>query len=104
LGEPLFFTEATEPSNIIWENRHVSYRKQFWRKIGAGCGISLVLLIALVFFSTLKIVSVQKSLKYPESTDCTDIEMLFYYEGTTTINMVEFEEYARIDYNSTLDA
>jgi len=30
--------------------------------------------------------------------------MLFYEPGTTTIDIAQFEEYARIDYNSTKDA
>jgi hypothetical protein len=54
LGEPLYFREAPEPTNILWENRHMSFWKQAQRKILVIVIITILLTGALIIFYLLK--------------------------------------------------
>jgi hypothetical protein len=59
LGEDLYFIEATEPTNIIWENRHFTSKDRFTRGIHAVLLISLLVLISFVLIYTVKLVSIK---------------------------------------------
>lgn len=65
-------------------------------------------MVALAFFSYLKIQSVKKANKYPESTDCTEINMLFETSDSTSenpsYNVPEYVAYAKIDKASTMNS
>lgn len=77
LDQPLFFKEAPEPTNIVWENRNVSYKTQFFRKIMVLLIIVLILVMAFVIFYTLKSFTAINNMKYPLSNDCESISNLF---------------------------
>ena len=64
---------APEPSNIIWENRHITPNVQLRNKIIVSFGILclLGLAFALFTFAKIKVASIQE--KYPPTFDCSDI-------------------------------
>jgi len=70
LGTPLKFKPAPEPSNILWENRHVTRKQQMWRALGVWVIIFFILAIAFVIFVVLKQISVKNQARYPGTTDC----------------------------------
>jgi len=44
LGQELRFKQATEPTNIIWENRHYTWKDYLWRQFLAYLIIFVLLL------------------------------------------------------------
>jgi hypothetical protein len=54
MNAPLYFREAPEPTNIIWENRHIGGIRQLIRKVLVAILVFLVLVMALVIFYLLK--------------------------------------------------
>jgi hypothetical protein len=57
MGDELFFTESTEPTNIIWENRHWGPKDYLKRSIIAFLIIVLLLSISFVIIYMSKVVS-----------------------------------------------
>lgn len=53
LGKELRLEQAKEPTDILWENRHVLHKTLVIRSIGAGICIFLVLIGALILFKAL---------------------------------------------------
>ena len=64
LGGELFVKEATEPTNIIWENRHFTSAQRFRRAIHASLLIALLLLISFAIIKKNKKKTNNKMLKY----------------------------------------
>jgi hypothetical protein len=54
LGEPLKFEDASEPTDIIWENRHFTNWDRFKRTLLVGAYVTVLLAISFVviFFSS----------------------------------------------------
>ena len=77
LNAPLYFTEAPEPTNIIWEHRDKTPKEQLKRKIIAFIAIILVLIVAFIIFYVLKRTTIKNSIRYPSSTNCDAIYSLF---------------------------
>ena len=90
-------TPAPEPSNIIWENRHITAKTQFRNKIFTGIGVFCLLALAFAIFTFAKIAVVNTQKKYPPTFDCTDIDAMF---GT---NVDTYKEYAEIDKQYTIE-
>lgn len=69
LGYEIELQEASEPSDIIWENRHISQWIRFRRRVTAWVIIVIMLSIsaATIFYMSTK--SNQLKLRYPY-TDC----------------------------------
>lgn len=65
LGEPLYFTEATEPMNILWENRHFTKADRVKRGFVATLFIFLLILISFSIIFTGKTISVKIQKTYP---------------------------------------
>ena len=58
LGKDLFLTPATEPTNIIWENRHLSHKERFKRLIIVICitaGLALACFVGIFFIKSVPI-------------------------------------------------
>ena len=96
MNEPLSFEEAPEPTNIIWENRHISYWNQFIRQIIVIIIIGVILLLAVVIFFFLKKIAIANQEKYPPSRDCVSISALFKDKPS------DYKKYADIDMDDTL--
>ena len=82
--------EAPEPSNILWENLHVTPRQQTCRKLLVSAVILVLLFGMFVLFTFLQLIAVKNANRYPASTDCTTVSAMFTDNAT-------FEQYARID-------
>jgi hypothetical protein len=65
LGDGLFFIDATEPTNIIWENRHFTPKERFTRAIKATAIIVLLILVSFAIIVACKSVSIAFNSKYP---------------------------------------
>ncbi len=73
LGEDAYFTEATEPLNILWENRHFTPKDRLIR------GTNACLLILLMIVVSFIIISICKS-------TALDISNTYEYDTCDTIN------------------
>lgn len=93
MGTPICFVEAPEPTNIIWENRQVSYTTQVFKSIIVIIVIFILLAVTLVAFYFLKQQTIANLKKYPPSTDCSAIEEQF----PSGISSDTFKENAKID-------
>ena len=82
---------APEPSNIIWENRHITDREQNRNKCFVTLGILFLLLIAFVIFAVAKIFVTRIQAKYPPTFDCSDVDSQF------AANITQYKEYANYD-------
>jgi len=50
LGHKLMLARATEPANILWENRHTTKKEIIMRTIIVGIAIIIVLALSLGLF------------------------------------------------------
>lgn len=76
-GEPLFFEDAPEPTNIIWEHRQITYKEQIFRTSIVYSIIVFLLFLAFMAFYTLKQQTIANYNKYPPSTNCSDLYSIF---------------------------
>lgn len=65
LEEKLKVRRATEPGNILWENRHTTGKEIFLRSIGVGIVILIVLALSLTLFTILMATTTTNQQKYP---------------------------------------
>lgn len=88
LNTDLYFIEATEPTNIIWENRHFTAQSRFKRTIHA---VLLILVLVFISFGLIyycKVTALTIAYKYP-TVDCTAVSTSY---GS------ELEKYAFLEY------
>ena len=71
LGRPAKFTASTEPTNIIWENRHIKGVNLYIRGIVAIVLITFMLSIAFSFILVAKSTAIQNSRNFA-NIDCTE--------------------------------
>lgn len=71
-GQLVHFKMASEPTDIIWENRCISDRERFWRMIGAYTVIFFLLSISFVATFLIARSSSQVAMVFP-SRDCEGI-------------------------------
>jgi hypothetical protein len=88
-GAPLYFDDAPEPTNIIWEHRENSYSTQMHRTIIVTGIIVFLLLLAFFAFYYLKKITVENYRKYPPTTNCGDIYNIFKIKGYTTDTTID---------------
>lgn len=107
MGTPLAFTEAPEPTNIIWEHRHIGGMRQFIRKVLVAIMVFIVLLLALVMFYGLKLTIIKNQKKYPSSTNCIQLDNLFTNEKEYEVDLVwqnpKYLASAKYDKKPTID-
>lgn len=80
-GAPLYFDDAPEPTNIIWEHRQITYKEQMFRTTVVSAIIVFLLLLAFLAFFYLKQTTVANYRKYPPTTNCQDIYNIFKVKG-----------------------
>lgn len=102
-GHPLYFEEAPEPTNIIWEHRETTYKTQMIRTSVVCVIIVILLILAFLAFYELKKITVANYKKYPPTANCADIDTLFQLEGanqvTDGIAIAKNDNYKRIANN-----
>ncbi len=76
MNENLVFTEATEPTNIIWENRHFTDKDRFIRTIHAWLLIAVLVLISFAMIYFCKVQALKVAQKYP-NVDCEAVSTAY---------------------------
>jgi hypothetical protein len=76
LGEGLYFSKATEPTNIIWENRYLTPRQRFTRALKVSGIILILILISFTIIFVCKKFSSAYSEKYP-AVDCPTLDSVY---------------------------
>jgi len=69
LGDKFEIEPATEPTNIIWENRHITTGQMVRRSIVSGIIILVLLLCSFIIIFMAKRVSIKANQVYP-NVDC----------------------------------
>lgn len=75
-GVELGIEEASEPTDIIWENRHFTPMDRFYRALIVVAGVLGLLFLSFIIIFVLSVYSVQSSLKYP-SVNCDDFDTMY---------------------------
>ena len=65
LNEGMYFEKATEPTNIIWENRYLTPRERFSRALKVSAMILVLILISFTIIFFFKSYSAAFASKYP---------------------------------------
>ena len=76
MGDDLFFVESTEPTNIIWENRHFTAQEYAKRTLVACTIIFFLLCISFAAIFICKSIAITRAAKYP-TVDCDDVTKLY---------------------------
>ena len=90
MGEPLFFKKASEPTNIIWENRENSKSKKRFNTLKVLSLVFLILFLSFWMVFELKKQAIENNKKY-RAVNCMEIKE--HYKGET------YERYTWIEYN-----
>lgn len=98
LGHKLVLLRATEPQNILWENRHTTTKEIIIRSLAVAAGTVIVLLLCLALFIFLMTATTVNQKRYPPDTVCEDIYGLFGWNETDS----EFAKWAVVDKTYTL--
>jgi hypothetical protein len=82
LKDLIHLQRAPEPSNILWENLHVSRPQRIVRTIVVAIVIFLLLLGMFALFTALEVISVKNIGRYPPTTNCANIDAMFTNNAT----------------------
>jgi hypothetical protein len=72
MGDDLFLEEATEPTNIIWENRHFTAQEYFVRTCKVFAIVFGLITVSFAIIFICKVTAIEASSMYP-TVDCKDI-------------------------------
>jgi hypothetical protein len=97
LGQEIICKQASEPTEIIWENRHVSERRVMVNKIIVFVVSTIFLFGMFIGFIALKAIEVGNMFRYPATMNCNSISSMF--NGNNTL----FFEYAQLDKDYTVE-
>ena len=73
LGQHLNFKGASEPTDIIWENRHFTSKDYIWRQIIAYAIIFVALLVCFELTYLIAYTSAKVAAVFPTTRYCPDI-------------------------------
>lgn len=77
LGNEIVCFSAAEPTEIIWENRHVTESQQRCHKIGVFIASLIFLVGMFILFTWMKAIEVQNMFRYPATMNCASIQSIF---------------------------
>lgn len=97
LGNEIICESAAEPTEIIWENRHMTEHEQRCRKIGVFFMTVLFLVGMFILFTWMKAVEIGNMFRYPATMNCESIASIFEYQADL------YPYYANIDQNYTIE-
>jgi hypothetical protein len=98
LRENIYCYSASEPSDILWENRHVTWKRRKINQMVVFCLAALFLVLMFFLFVWMKSLAVANMFRYPATTNCDSIQSIFSTEKNTGL----WPEYAGIDKNYTV--
>mmetsp|Transcript_33793 Transcript_33793/g.44587 ORF Transcript_33793/g.44587 Transcript_33793/m.44587 type:complete len:597 (-) Transcript_33793:841-2631(-) len=76
LGKEMRFADASEPTDIIWENRHFTRQDYFKRQLGAFIVIGLILFISFLIIFKISSYSAKVASVFP-LVDCEQVGKLY---------------------------
>lgn len=97
LTESLDISEAPEPTDIIWENRHNTYEQRKEKEYIVGVIIFILLLISAGFIFSISVKNRELKQKYPVS-DCVQKQSMFIEHASEqeySWEQLAFEEFIR---------
>lgn len=97
LGVDIICYSACEPSDIVWENRHVTVRERNIRKVGALIVIIIFMILMFFLLVGMKSIETTNMYRYPATINCDAIADVF--SGT---NADLWLEYATLDKDYTI--
>lgn len=97
LGNDIVCSSASEPSEIIWENRHVTLNERRRNKIIVFILSGLFLVGMFFLFIWMKAIEVTNMFRYPATMNCDSIQSIFADQEDL------YAEYASLDKDYTLD-
>lgn len=89
---------ATEPQNIIWENRHTTFKEMLVKGLIVAIIIGVLLFGCLTLFIFLMQMTTANQSKYPPGLICEDLYSLFDWNISSPL----FEYWAGMDKDYTL--
>lgn len=98
LGQKMHLKPATEPTNIIWENRYLPIWRLYARLIFVTVVAGILLAISFYVIFLTQAAAIQVSDVFPPTTDCTDIKDDY---GTS---LEEYAAYEYLEYESNNNA
>lgn len=87
MGDELFLVESTEPTNIIWENRHFTPQDYAKRTTIVLFAIFGLIMVSFVIIFVCKMYAITTSNKYPD-VNCDNIKQIYNTSSTS------YESYA----------
>jgi len=102
LGRDPVFTAATEPTNIIWENRHIKGVNLYARAVAAVGLITIMLSLAFVFILVAKRYAIMNASTFAK-LDCGEYTAgLKAAQGITDPDEFasQFRRYAGLEYET----
>lgn len=92
LGQKMNFKPATEPTNIIWENRHITVIQVYLRLIFVTVVSGILLAISFYAIYLTQVMAIKSDSTFPPTTDCTSISDN-YGNQLETYAAYEYTEY-----------
>lgn len=89
MGQEMKFTKPSEPTDIIWENRHFTSKEYFMRELFAYAIIGVLLFGSLIVIYVISAYSANLAAVFPP-TDCDGVQLAY---GD------ELQTYAVFDYD-----
>ena len=77
LGYPFKFDKCSEPTDIIWENRHFTRMDYFWRQLKAYTCIAILLFGSFALIYWISMISANAALVFPLTTDCDSLKSAY---------------------------
>lgn len=91
LRENIYCYSASEPSDILWENRHVTWKRRKINQMIVFCLSALFLVGMFFLFVIMKATAVNNMFRYPATTNCDSIQSIFSSQESL------YPEYAQLD-------
>lgn len=93
MGQEMKFTKPSEPTDIIWENRHFTRKEYIMRELTAYAIIGVLLFGSLIVIYVISAYSMNLAAVFPP-TDCNGLQLAY---GD------ELQTYAVFDYDYVVD-
>lgn len=91
------FTDATEPTNIIWENRHIKGINYCARLFSAMCILVFMMTIAFIVIFLFKQAQIKNQEKWPD-VNCEEITASFDVTHELSHSTLDLSDWAGIEY------
>lgn len=95
MDSPIICTQAPEPQEILWENRHITRKQQAFAKVIVSILIVIFLFLMFILFTWMKSKAIKNMWRYPSTVNCDSVDSVFMQNGV--VNVTEYGQYAMVD-------